>query len=196
MKKITNIIIFLLFFSVFLIVFMPYQKIYKTAIDRLADKGNVTLTYDIAKANLLNLHLKNIKIVLQNKTAKISECKIKFYPQGLLLNSKLARITVKIANENAAFDISRNKDRYFIDGIFKTNMLSEFLDNNMSSFLNGLKGSDKLYLDITYKKNRININKLEIKGDFELVAKGFIKAGILRLMGVVKIGKIKENFSI
>ncbi len=196
MKKVANIAIFLLFFLIFLIVFMPYQKLYKTAIDELAQKSKITLTYNIEKANLLDLDLNNIEIVLQNKTAKIDKCKIKFYPLGLLLNSKLAHITVQINNENAAFEINKNKDRYFISGTFKTDMLSEFLDSSMSSFLKGFNGSDRLYLDITYKKNGISINKLEMKGDFELVAKGFMKSGVLRLMGVVKIGKIKENFSI
>ena len=196
MKKVTSLIIFLLFFVIFLIVFLPYQKIYKTVIDKLALQNKVTLAYNIKKANLLNLYLDDIKLVLPNKTANINKLKIKFYPMGFLLNSKLARITVQIADENAAFDISKNKDGYFISGTFKTNMLSEFLDNAVASFLKGFNGSDELYLDIAFKKNRIDINKLEIKGDFELDAKGFIKSGVLRLMGVVKIGKMKENFSI
>ncbi len=196
MKKVKLTIVFLVFFVAFLFIFMPYGKIYKSAIDKFATKENIKVSYDINKASLLRLNLGNIKFFMPNKTIAIDACKIKINPFGLVFNSNIARIRILTGNNTSNFVIKKSKNKYFIKGKFKTIVLKNFLDKNLSSFLSGFKGTDNMILVMRYKKNRIIIEKLEISGDFELVAHGYIQGNVLRLMGVVKIGNIKENFSI
>ncbi len=196
MKKALYAAIFFIFFLIGLIVFMPYQRIYNSTINSLLSKEKIAASYKIKRAFISHLYLNNIEIYMPDKTIKVDRCKIRLNPLGFLFNSSLAYIEVSSNNEHGNFKIEKDKNRYYISGTFKTALLRSFLDSNLSAFLKGFTNKDRLSLIVAYKKDRIEIEKLEIKGDFELVAKGYIKGGIIRLMGVVKIGKIKENFSI
>ncbi len=196
MKKISIIAAFVIFFIFSVFVFMPYSKVYQSFIDKLAYKGKVNLSYNITKASFVGFKLNNILIGVPNRTMRIDRCNINFNPLGLLLGFNFAHIKIYTKGQKSNFNIRKSKNEYFVYGTFNTSVLSDFLDNRLATFLSGFKGKNRLVLTLTYERGKIVINQLKITGDFELMAKGYIKSGVLRLMGIVKIGKIKETFSI
>ncbi len=196
MRRIAVVLVFLVSFFGALIAFMPYKKLYNAAIQKEAQRQSISLRYEISRASPLRLYLKNITIVSGNRVIKIQECKIKLKPISFILNGTAAAIIIKAASKEGDFTVKKASNRWIISGMFQTGLVAAFLKGSMASLMSGFNGTDSLNITLTPGKNTLNIDEVKITGDFELIAHGYIKNGTLRLMGTVKMGRIKENFSI
>ena len=196
MRRILLVLLFLFCFFTSLFAFMPYKKLYNAAIERLATTHGVDISYEMSRASPLHLYLKKIKIITNNRVIELQECKIKLTPLSYISSGTLAKIILKASSNEGDFIVKKADSGWLISGMFQTALISNFLSGNEANFIRGLKGTDSLQIKLSPAKDSLKIDELKVTGDFELVAHGYIKNGKVRLMGVIKIGNIKENFSI
>ncbi len=194
MKRVMIGVVFILSTLISVLVFLPYSKIYTAAITKLAKENGINLQYTITRATPIHLYLKDITVTIGSKSIRMDEFKLRFSPIKFVADGLIARIIAKVSGKEGDFQLSKHGSTYRITGIFATGLLQPFIEQQYATLLAGMHGTDTLTVVLKPEKNLLRINELKIVGDFELVAHGYIKNGRIRLMGLIKIGNLRENF--
>ncbi len=191
--KVKNFVVFFISFVVFLFIFAPYEKIYSYAIGKIVEENRIDVSYKVAKALPFSMHLDYIDAVFGGENYKVDNVVVKLNPLFFAGNS-IARLSFE--NGEAEFAISKDSNGYFIKGYFLTSLLRGLLKQPFKGFLANMNGKNSVFAKVSFSNNSLIINKLEINGDINVEAKGYISRSSMHLNGTIKIGKIKQRFSI
>ncbi len=193
--KIRSFFVVFVSFIVFLFLFLPYSKIYNYLIYKVLKRSHISASYQIKKASLFSVELRNLNVVLGSKNYKIKKLSVHINPL-FLVSSNLGSVTLN-GNE-AKFKIFRKSDfkSFLIKGSFYTTLLKNFFYEPYRGMLEGFRGKNSLTAEIKIVGNGIVLQDLRVAGKFDLKAKGYISGNSFTLRGYVKVGKIKHDFSI
>ncbi len=191
--KVRNFVVFFISFVIFLFVFAPYKKIYSYAIGKIVEKNRVDVSYKIAKASLLSLHFNYVDTAFYGENYKINDVVLKLNPL-FFVGSNIAKLSFE--NGGAKFAISKDSNGYLVRGYFLTATLRGLLKQPLKGFLANMNGKNTVFAKVSFSNNSLIINKLEISGDINIEAKGYISRSSVHLNGTIKLGKIKQRFSI
>jgi len=191
--KLKNFGVFFIAFIVFLFIFAPYERIYSYAIGRIVEKNHVNVSYKIKKASPFSLHFDYLDAVFDGENYKISDVALKVNPL-FFVSSEIIKVSIK--NSSARFLIFKDSKGYLIKGYFLTSLVKDFLNQPFKVFLANMNGKNTVLAKVSFSNNSLIVNKLEINGDINIEAKGYISRSGMHLNGTIKIGKIKQRFSI
>ena len=195
MKKLFLLFVFIAAFLISVIVFFPYGRAYEYAILHFAKPNGVKISYDIKKASILNASFSNISFEFEGNLIKIDSCLLKWKPFKYIFSGNFADVKLTSKNSKAEFFLLKKGDKLIVKGNFPSRIILNVIQNNQLDFLKAFKGKDALYAIIIKDKNGLSIKQLRITGDFEVNARGYIKGGKIGLIGTIKIGKFKREFS-
>jgi len=189
---------FVVFFSfiIFLLLFLPYAKIYNYLIYKVLKRSNVSATYEIEKASLFSIKLKNIQFDVSPKKYGIEKLTVNINPI-FFVNSKLGSITVN--DGEAVFKILKNSGSFksfIVEGYFYTKLLKQLLNEPYAGMISSFKGKNRITAKVKLVKNGIILEDLTVSGKLMLKARGFISSKGFNLRGYVKVGKVKHEFAI
>ncbi len=191
--KIRYFSVFFITFIVFLFLFAPYKKIYSYAIGKIVEKNHIDLPYKIDRASLCYLHFGYLNADFGGENYKFDDVELKLNPL-FFTNSNIAKLSLE--KNMAQFTILKDSKGYLIKGYFLTSLLKSLLKQPFKGFLANMNGKNSVIAKISFSNNSLIINKLEIDGDIGIEAKGYISKSGMHLNGTIKIGKVKQRFSI
>ncbi len=194
--KIKGLFIVVVSFVIFLFIFLPYAKIYNYLIYKVLKHNHISATYEIEKASLLSVELKNLNFTIGSRKYRIKKITVYINPL-FLVSSKLGKIAID--GNKARFKVLKGTNSFksfVIEGYFLTGLLKQFLDEPYTEMLSGFRGKNNLTAKVKLVKSGIVLEDLTISGKFIVKAKGYISNQGLNLRGYVKIGKVKHGFSI
>ena len=71
-----------------------------------------------------------------------------------------------------------------------------FFKEPISKIIKGVKGSSKLICKLMLHREKILIKDLQIEGGIKVKASGYMDRYGIHLIGMVKIGRLKQRFGI
>lgn len=194
--KIKSFFVVFVSFIIFLFLFLPYAKIYNYLIYKVLKRSNVSATYQVEKASLFSVKLKNVHFKVGYKKYGIKELTVRINPL-FFIGSKLGSVTIN--GGEARFKVLKNSGSFksfVVDGYFYTKLLKQFLDEPYAGMVSGFKGKNRLTARIKPAKNGVVLEDLTVSGKFLLKAKGYISGRGFSIRGYVKVGKVKHEFAI
>ncbi len=184
---------FLIFFVISFFAFLPYDKIYSYAIGKIIEKNHVAVLCNIERASVFEIYFKDIVFNLGGQNFNVKNVRLKFNPL-FFASSNVANVDIE--KNMATFKVVRKAKSYIIEGYFHTSTLRDVLPSQFRTFFANMSGKNSLIAKVSLSNGSLIIDRVNIRGDFNLKAKGYISKMGFHLNGTVKIGKISERFSI
>ncbi len=191
--KLRFVAVFIVFFVVSFFIFLPYDKIYSYAIGKVIRKNHIEVLCNIEKAGTFGIYFKNIAFNFNGQNFSVENVRLKFNPM-FFVSSNLARVDIE--KNRATFKVVRKSKGYIIEGYFYSSVLKNILPSQFRGFFANMNGKNSLIAKVSFLNGSLIIDQMDISGDFNLKAKGYISKSGFHLNGTVKIGKISERFSI
>ncbi len=176
---------------------LPYKFLYQYALDNL-HRGNLNINYCINTAHLFSLKIKDISLKIKDKTIKFDSLYMKWNPILYLFKKRFLFLSLTIpgCNKKIIIYLKRKDDNFIVIGKIPDSIakvLSE--DYPVLKFLKSLKNNVHILIKFNYENNQIIFKKIQLIGDFELKATGYIKNGFIVLNGMFRYQKYKTTFS-
>ena len=184
---------FVIFFVVSFFAFLPYGKIYSYVIGKVVEKNHAGVLFNIEKASAFEIYFKNIVLNFNGQNFNVKNVRLQFNPL-FFVSSNLANVDIE--KNRATFKVVRKSKSYIIEGYFYTSALRNVLPSPFKSFFTNMNGKNSLIAKVSFSNGSLIIDQMDISGDFNLKAKGYISKTGFHLNGTIKIGKISERFSI
>lgn len=194
--KLKAIGLVILSFIVSLFIFLPYAKLYNYLIFKTLKANHIHASYQIEKASLLKVVLKNVKLKIDSQNIGMKRVRVAINPL-ILVSSRAA--TLDLDNGEAKINILKKSNsfrNFIIKGFFYSRVLSKLLSEPLKSMLSNFSGKNSLVAKIRITKNDLIIDDLSVSGSFNLKIRGYISPNRVELRGYVKIGKVKHEFVI
>jgi len=179
-----------------LLITFPYGRLYDKTIQNVAAKRGIKLKYEIEKASLFSLKIKDMFINNGKYNIHFSKISAKIFPVNYFRGKKFAYLEVFEKDQRAILAIKRIEPlKWQINSIIPVSMLKYLPEGIPQTVISSLKGEVYLNAWLKKDKDRIEIQKLTTEGAVNISAKGYIKDEKIKLAGLFKLGNFQQKFT-